>query len=130
MKMSRSTLRAKIVRHLNAWEQLGCRVVGGDKMFSGHHGGSGKRLSWYLSGFIFGCSTKGKMILIYPIKQPNNLPWTVANFMMDYYSRGAIVGCARNIGDAWDIVIDSPEYKRKVSTYTFIRKRRIEDGEE
>ena len=120
-------LRNKIARHLNGWEQLGCKVVTGNRFFAKRNNDM-RLIDNHLSRLIVGCSSRGKMILIYPVAKHYTVPRSLARFLMDFHSRGALVGCAKDIGDAWDIAADSPQYKRKKSTYAFIN-RRTKDGE-
>lgn len=123
--------RNKIARALENWQQLGCRVIKGDRFFVVR--GEKKQAGMHL--LVFGCSKDGRAILIYPTPRAGRVPLEIARFMLDFHERGALVGCAKNIGDAFDIVISSAEYPRKKRTYRFIEelaqwKKRKKHGEE
>jgi hypothetical protein len=122
-------LRNRIVEALTNWEQLGCIVSTGDHFFG--MGQKKKNIGFHL--FIFGTAKDGRAILLYPIRPHNKsggiLPRRIREFMMEYDARGAIVGTCTEIGDAWDVVIDDPEYPRKKRTYTH-RKRPLNDDSE
>lgn len=127
MKIGRNKLRNKIEYHLNRWQQLGCKVLAGNKFIipADEH----SRIDHFLPRFIFGCDKNGKMILIYP--NPSRFtPRPVCLFMQDFEALGAAVGIAHDIGDAWDIVAQSTDYKRKKRTYHYQNVRRKSDGEE
>jgi hypothetical protein len=125
-------LRNRIVQALTNWDQLGCRVVRGDRFFRLKTDRQG--LGLHL--LVFGTSKDGEAILIYPYPHKGRVPLDVCRLMRDFFYRGALVGCAAEIGDAWDIVQNNPdEFKRKKRTYRFMyelaiwKKRRTENGE-
>lgn len=111
-------IRNRIARALENWQQLGCRVIKGDRFFVVR--GEKKQAGMHL--FVFGCAKDGRAILIYPMPWRNRVPLQIARFMLDFHERGALVGCAKDIGDAHDIVADSPEHQRKRRTYQFIEE--------
>jgi hypothetical protein len=106
--MNKVRLRNRIVDHLNA-AGLGCFVESIKREFA--------EISRHL---VWGVAKDGRAILIYPIgpKRTGDFSKRVATLMEEFEKRGAIVGCAASIGDAWDIVYsDETVYKRKKRTY-------------
>jgi hypothetical protein len=112
-------LRNDIARCLNNWP-LGCRVQSGDSMVLNRY--KNERLRNYkFEMLVFGVSKAGLAILIYPMKTRLKVPRQVALLLEEFHGRGALAGCAQNIDDAWDIVSNSPDYKRKARTYHFLK---------
>lgn len=123
-------LRNRIIEALNNWEQLGCHVFAGDYFFG--MGQKRKNTGFHL--LIFGVSKDGKAIVLYPIRPHNKsggiLPKSVREFMMEFDSRGALVGTCVEIGDAWDVVKNDPiEYPRKKRTYTHLKLGKNDEEE-
>lgn len=124
-------LRNRIVRAINNWEQLGCKAISGNRFFviKGERKGTGFHL------LVFGVAPDGRAILIYPQPHRGKVPIAICMLMMDFHTRGALVGCAKEIGDAYDVIVDNPsEYKRKRRTWRFeweleqYLKRRKQNG--
>jgi hypothetical protein len=114
-KIGRLRLRNKIIKHLNAWQQLGC-LVREHASHSIRRERGGRRYLWRL---VSGVAKDGRSILIYPITHhKDRVPFNVCQLMLEFEGRGGIVGCAAHIGDAWDIVsADESRYKRKKRTF-------------
>lgn len=113
-------LKNRIITHLNEWRHLGCDVMSADRFFARGEGDRKRKFRH----FIIGCAKDGRMILLYPIapRRPKLLKKVAAELMDKWASRGALVGCCTDIGDAYDIVIDDPiEYPRKRRTYFYER---------
>jgi len=111
-------LRNKIVTALTNWQQLGCVALKGDRFFVIR----GERKTPGMHLLVWGCAKDGRAIMIWPMARTRTMPLIVAELMGEYHSRGALVGCAKNIGDAFDVVADNPrEYKRKLRTYQFLQ---------
>lgn len=115
-RRGRLHLRNKIVEHLNRWQQLGCLVK---PHSAGMVSKTGKER--FLGRLISGVAKDGRAILILPIlSRKTKIPFNLCRLMMQYDGRGAIVGTAEHIGDAWDIVYADPkQYKRKAKTYLY-----------
>lgn len=84
-----------------------------------------------------GVAKDGRAILIYPIiSRFSRLPGPVVKLMMEYESRGAIVGTAEDVNDGWDIVADDAKnYKRKQKSFGHLywankQKEKKHDSEE
>lgn len=127
----RIKLRNKIARTLNNWQQLGCLVR------VGPWGRETVRRERYFWRLVSGVAKDGRAILIYPLSvESENIPFSVCSLLMEYEGRGAITGCAKNIGDAWCIVSDDEkEYKRPKRTWYYRRwynlyKESKQDGRE
>lgn len=114
-KPTRLRLRNKIIHHLNQWQQLGC--IAYEFARPAPWGRNNKnRYNWRL---VSGVAKDGRAILIYPITdRRRKIPKLIVKLMMELEGRGALVGCAPDIGSAWDIVFDNEaEHKRKAYTY-------------
>jgi hypothetical protein len=128
---SRIRLRNKIVFHLNKWQQLGCLVRSGAGVSIIRRARSKTGLATRL---VSGVARDGKAILIYPVMdRKDRVPGEICKVMAEYESRGAIVGTACDIGDAWDIVFnDESQYKRKQKSYLhryWLEKNKGKDDE-
>lgn len=124
MKPSRLTLRNRILRQLQAWPQLGCvahELHRAPKYTGRENSGNRRDLSFFLWRLIGGVAKDGRAILLYPVlDRAEVVPGVVSSFMIEYESRGALVGCVTDISDAWDVVFgNESEYKRKARTYSF-----------
>lgn len=75
----------------------------------------------YFNRCVFGVSKEGLAILIYPLRYDKEfVPISACALMSEWASRGALVGCCKSIGDAWDVVVnDSENYKRKRHTFSY-----------
>lgn len=92
----------------------------GDSLILNRHGS--ERLQHYkFDLLIFGVSKEGLAILIYPMKTSGKVPRRVAELMRKFHEHGGLVGCAKGMHDAWDIVSNSPDYKRFPRTYHFLQ---------
>ena len=112
-------LRNKIIKNLHEWEQLGCRVYSGAALFRDRRAGDPRfRHFWRL---VFGVAKDGRAILVYPMPdRKGRIPDHIVDLLAEYHDRGALAGCAADIGDAWDIVVSDPkEYPRKSRTFMF-----------
>lgn len=134
MRKNRIRLRNHIVHHLNNWQQLGCYVRAG---VSPRLTQKNKNKGTYEPRFVSGVAKDGRAILIYPITSKfAHVPAPVVALMMEYDSRGAIVGTAENESDAFDIVVcNEKEYPRKQKTWGHRywldkQKRKTNDAEE
>lgn len=118
-RQTRVRLRNKLVKTINNWQQLGAIAWPG--ISPGHRssfrGGNDKTQGYWR--MVGGTSKDGKTIMIYPIiSRWEAMPLAVCQMMVELESRGALVGCAANIGDAWCIVSnDEKEYKRAKRTW-------------
>jgi len=113
-KETRISLRNKIVKFLNEKEMLGCRVYSGIAPISKKRVQSKERFFWR---FVSGTAKDGRTILIYPIpNRSERIPISIFEHMALVEDMGAIVGTSHTIGDAFIIVVDSPEYKRTNQT--------------
>lgn len=117
-RMTKLRLRNKIIHHLNQWQQLGCLVRENATKPNRRDLKRMNRHSWRL---VTGVARDGRSIMIWPIKDRYEpVPQVICNLMLEYEGRGAIVGCAVHIGDAWDIIYDDEKvHKRKAQTYSF-----------
>lgn len=119
-------LKNKIIRTIEKWPQLGCFLISSPIKIKKNF--AGKKAEDEL---IFGCASDGRLVIIYPYKSRHAiLDKKLCFLMQEMECRGAIVGCATNILDAWDIISDDEkEYKRKKRTYIH-RKRKFHDEQE
>lgn len=109
------SMRNRIVNALNNWQQLGCLALSGDRFFVPKKFMRGR----YMARLVFGVAKDGRAILILPNPRRSPLPMFIARLLQDYESHGALVGCAQDILDAYDIVADSAEHKRKQRTFAY-----------
>ena len=122
MKITRNSLKRKIIDNLE--KHLGCSLTATEYL-------SFKERSYkvHLDRLVFGTSKDGKAIWIYATKTRDRLPQQTAMFLYEQFKRGALVGCAHNFSDAWDIVWnDETQYKRKKRTWTFLKVLKEDDN--
>jgi hypothetical protein len=113
-------------------DYLNCIVFSGSHLYIKNDQLIGNR---YLNRLVIGASFDGRAIIIYADPGASRwfVPRSVRNIMRGVHERGGIVGIAKDLGDAWDIIVDNPkEYKRKPRTYYFLRdsKQELQQGEE
>lgn len=116
MKQGRLALRNRIVTALNSWEQLGCIAFAGPAPGYAREKYGKQKYFWRL---VSGVAKDGRAVLIYPVRNRwDRVPRKVVRLMLELEGRGAIVGTAENIGDAWCIAAaDTVEYKRAKKTF-------------
>jgi VRR-NUC domain. len=119
-RYNENTLQRNIVEHLNTRSNLGCAVSriknGGTydpirKIFRSNNTEKG-------IPDIMGCTKDGIAVFI-EVKMANGkLSPEQTEYLIERSKRGAIVGVAYDIGDAFDIVVNDPiNYPRKDRTF-------------
>jgi hypothetical protein len=82
----------------------------------------------FRSRLITGVAKDGRAIMLFIMVGSRRVPAYIANILKKYEDRGGIVGSIFNVEDAWEVLYNGEEpRKRKARTYEYRRFIREEE---